>query len=76
MGVGGVVTSNTKGLIVSGVCVGTIAGEGGEVGEAPPSGVGVAYCPHNDALPPHAEADIKNEAAIIRLINRFTKYVR
>jgi hypothetical protein len=38
--------------------------------------VGVAYCPHSDGLPPHAEADSKNEAVIKRLSSRFTKYVR
>ena len=72
VGVGMAVASNTKGLIGSAVCVGTTVG-GGDVGEAPPSGVGVAYCPHRDALlPPHADAASRNEAAIKRLISRFT----
>jgi hypothetical protein len=34
-------------------------------------GVGVAYCPHRDALLP--QEAIKKDAAIKRLIDRFTK---
>jgi hypothetical protein len=65
-------TSETTGMTDSEVCVGITVGAGGEVGEAPPSGVGVAYCPHRDAFPPHADAVSRNEAAIKKLIGRFT----
>jgi hypothetical protein len=40
----------------------------------PPSGVGVAYCPHREALPPQAVS--KKEIVIKTLISRFTKLIR
>jgi hypothetical protein len=70
VGVGVVVASITKGLIVVGVCVTTTAGIGDKVG-IPPGGVGVAYCPHRDAFPPQEAS--KKEATMKKLINRFTK---
>ena len=74
VGVGVMAGSKTRGMTVSGVCVGTTTGAGDEVGNAPPSGasgVGVTNCPHRDAVPPQAAS--KNDAAINRLISRFTK---
>jgi hypothetical protein len=68
VGTGVVVVSNTKGLVVSGVCVGRITVGGSTVGEAPPSGVGVAYCPHNDVLPPQ---DANKSDAVIKRPNSF-----
>jgi len=51
-----------------------MAGMEGEVVGTPPSGVGVAYCPHNEAFPPQDAS--KKEAAIKALISRFTKLFR
>ena len=67
--------SRTRGLTVSGVWVAAGRVGGIDVGEAPPSGVGVTYCPHRDAFSPapHAEVASKNDAAIKRLMSRFTK---
>ena len=76
VGVGVAAASNDRGRVGSAVCVGRRVGGGAKVGVAPPSGVGVAYCPHSDGLPPHAEDASMNEATIKRLIARFTKYVR
>ena len=59
----------TNGLTVAGVWVGTTAGEA--VGGSPPNGVGVTYCPHKDAFP--VQEASKKEAAIKKLISRFTK---
>jgi hypothetical protein len=56
---------STNGLNVSVAIAGAI-----EAG-IPPSGVGVAYCPHNEAFPPQAAR--KKEAAIKKLISRFTR---
>jgi hypothetical protein len=72
VGVGVIVLTDsiTNGLSVVGVCVATTAGIGDEVG-IPPNGVGVAYCPHSEALLP--QDAIKKEAAIRKLINLFTK---
>jgi hypothetical protein len=47
-----------------------IAGAGEDVGAVPPSGVGVAYCPHKDAFPRH-EPPAK-DTAIRRPRIRFT----
>jgi hypothetical protein len=52
------------------VCVG-ITATGVEVGGMPPGGVGVKYCPHNEAFPEQDAS--KNDAAIIKLMSRFTK---
>jgi hypothetical protein len=54
-----------------GVVVITAGEIGDEVGGMPPSGVGVAYCPHNEAFPP--QDAIKKVAGIKKLISRFTK---
>ena len=62
--------TNTSGVFVAG----TLVGAGDEVGGMPPGGVGVAYCPHREAFPPHEAS--KNEAATRKLVNRFTKKVR
>jgi hypothetical protein len=70
--VGVTVSANASNAFGSGVWVG-IMGTGVEVGGMPPGGVGVKYCPHNEAFPPHAGAASKNDAAIIKLISRFTK---
>lgn len=68
------VGSVTKGTDEVDVSVGTTAGEGIEVNVAvrgaPPTGVGVTYCPHRDALPTH-EAVIK-ETAINKAESRLT----
>ena len=71
IGVAGLTVSITKGLIVVGVVVATTAGAGEEVGGTPPNGVGVIYCPHKEAFP--AQDASKKEAAIKKLISRFTK---
>jgi hypothetical protein len=42
-----------------------------EVGGMPPGGVGVKYCPHNEAFP--VQDASKNDATIIEPISRFTK---
>jgi hypothetical protein len=58
----------TNGLVGSGVPVRIAA----EVVGIPPSGVGVAYCPHKDVvLPPQAAS--KKEVVIKKLISLFTK---
>jgi len=71
VGVTGSTVSMTKGLMVVGVVVAMTAGAGAEVGGTPPNGVGVMYCPHKEAFP--AQDASKNEAAIKKLISRFTK---
>ena len=63
-----------KRKLVWGIAIVVVAGAGEEVGGTPPNGVGVAYCPHNEAFPP--QADSKKEAAIKELISRFTKIIR
>jgi hypothetical protein len=65
-----VMSSGTNG---SGVTV-AITGEGVRVGRIPPGAVGVAYCPHREAFPTQDAS--KKEAAIKKLISRFTKGVR
>ena len=70
-GVTGSTVPTTKGLISVGVCVITTAGAGEEVAGILPDGVGVAYCPHKEAFP--AQDVSKKEAAIKKLISRFTK---
>src|SRR5215211_5907250 len=60
-------TSGPNAVGVSGT---KIAGSGENVGAEPPSGVGVAYCPHRDALPTH-EA-VAKDTAIKRPRIRFT----
>jgi hypothetical protein len=70
-GVTGSTVSTTNGLIAAGVWVTTTAGAGEAVGGIPPNGVGVVYCPHREAFP--AQDDSKKEAAIKKLISRFTK---
>ena len=67
---GVVVTPNTKGPRAVGVSGTYIAGAGEEVGGMPPNGVGVAYCPHRDALPAHEV--VMKETAIKRPRIRFT----
>src|SRR5512140_977302 len=57
------------------VCV-TVGKSGVGVGKVPASEVGVAYCPHNDVVSPHADAVNKKEIVIKTLISRFTKRVR
>jgi hypothetical protein len=65
------------GINTSGVCVATTTtGVGEDVGKTPPGAVGVAYCPHRDAFPPHADVASKKEAAIKKLVSRFTREVR
>ena len=59
-----------------GVSVAARVGTGEEVAGMPPRGVGVAYCPHNEAFPLHADAVNKKDAAIKKLISRFTEEVR
>ena len=60
--------------VTNGFAGSVATGAEAEAGGTPPSGVGVAYCPHNDALPP---LDASNkEAAIKKLISRFTKLIR
>ncbi|RPH74326.1 hypothetical protein EHM76_03740 [bacterium] len=54
----------------------TTTGAGDVAGGTSPSAVGVAYCPHREAFPPHADAARKKEAAIKKLISRFTKLIR
>ena len=61
----------TNGVDVSAT---TVGGIGDEVGTAPPSGVGVVYCPHSAAFPP--QDTIKKEAVIRKTMSRFTKQVR
>src|SRR5215203_1340449 len=51
----------TNGVCTIGVSDTKIVGTGEDVGAAPPIGVGVAYCPHRDALPTH-EAVVKDTA--------------
>jgi hypothetical protein len=68
--VGVIVFSTTNGLSRPGVLDGTTAGAGVEVGIEPPRGVGVAYCPHRDALPTQ-DAVIK-ETAINKTESRLT----
>jgi hypothetical protein len=63
------VSAIASNAIGSKVCVG-ITGIGVDVGGMPPSGVGVKYCPHNEEFPPHEAS--KNDAAIMKLMNRFT----
>lgn len=70
-GVTGSTVPTTKGLMAAGVCVATTAGAGEDVGGFPPIGVGVVYCPHREAFP--AQDASKKEAAIKKLISRFTK---
>jgi hypothetical protein len=48
-----------------------VAGRREGVGEVPPNGVGVAYCPHREGVPPQDAS--RKEAAIKKLIRRFTK---
>jgi hypothetical protein len=72
VGVGIGVTVFVAALAIKGLKVSvTIAGTVEEAVGMPPSGVGVAYCPHNEAFPPQAAS--KKEAAIKKLISRFTK---
>jgi hypothetical protein len=59
--VGVIVSSTTNGLSRVGVSDGTTAGAGVDVRTGPPRGVGVAYCPHRDALPTQ-DAVIKETA--------------
>jgi hypothetical protein len=68
--VGVTVSAIASKAIGSGVCVG-ITGTEVDVGGMPPRGVGVKYCPHKEAFP--AQDARKNDAAIIKLISRFTK---
>jgi hypothetical protein len=63
--------SVTGGGIAVGVVVGMITGAGEAVGGSPPSGVGVKYCPHKEAFP--AQEASRKEAAIKKLVSRFTK---
>ena len=51
----------TNGPNAVGVSETKIAGAGEDVDVVPPSGVGVAYCPHKDAFPTH-EAPAKDTA--------------
>jgi len=71
VGVTGATVSTTKGLITVGVIVATTAGAGEAVGGFPTNAVGVTYCPHKDAFP--AQDASKKEAAINKLMSRFTK---
>jgi hypothetical protein len=64
------VARTTAGVIV-GVAVMVGAGEGEDVRVAPLGAVGVAYCPHRDAFP--AQEASKKDAAIRKLVSRFTK---
>jgi hypothetical protein len=59
--------------VTVGVDVRVKVGAGDAVRVAPPRAVGVAYCPHREAFPAHAEAASKKDAAIRKLISRFTK---
>lgn len=59
-GVGVTVSGSTSKTDMPGVCVGMM-GTGVDVGGMPPSGVGVEYCPHKEALP--AQDASKNDAA-------------
>ena len=70
IGVKVVVSSTTNGPIKVGVSEGTTAGAGVEVGESPPGGVGVAYCPHRDALP--TQDVVIKETAINKTKSRLT----
>jgi hypothetical protein len=69
-GVNVVVSSTTNGTGRVGGTDGTTAGAGVEVRGDPPTGVGVAYCPHRDALPTQ-DALIK-ETAINKAKSRLT----
>jgi hypothetical protein len=71
VGVTGSTVLIISGLIVLGVVVAMIVGAGEAVGGTPPKGVGVTYWPHKEAFP--AQDASKNEAAIKKLISRFTK---
>ena len=69
-GVAVTVSSTTNGTGRVGVSDGTTAGAGVDVKTDPPRGVGVAYCPHRDALPTQ-DAVIK-ETAINKAESRLT----
>lgn len=71
VGVTGSVVAMTKGLMMVGVVVATTAGAGEDVGGSPLNAVGVTYCPHKEAFP--AQEASKKEAAIKKLMSRFTK---
>jgi len=74
VGVNVVVTPNDSGSIGAGVSVTRLCGIGEEVGGIPPSGVGVAYCPHKEAFPMQ---DASMEDVIMRkMMARFTISVR
>jgi hypothetical protein len=45
----------TNGLNAVGVSSAKICRTGDAMGDTPPSGVGVAYCPHRDASPTHEQ---------------------
>jgi hypothetical protein len=69
-GVNVVVSSTTNKPARVGVLDGATTGTVVEVGGEPPGGVGVAYCPHRDALPTH-DAVIK-ETTINKAESRLT----
>jgi hypothetical protein len=66
-----VTTGVTNGLVGSIVAAGAEL----EIVGIPPSGVGVAYCPHNDVVLLPQDAS-KKEVVIKKLISRFTKSIR
>jgi hypothetical protein len=68
--VGVTVGSTMNGVTVEEGSVVAVTGTGDGVAEAPPRGVGVAYCPQSDAFP--AQEASSKEAAVIRPICRFT----
>jgi hypothetical protein len=57
--------------ISAGVSVTKTSGCTDAVSGIPPRGVGVWYCPHNDALP--MQEDIKKDARVEKMMIRFTK---
>ncbi len=69
-GVEAVVSPIISGRASVGVIGWKTAGSGVEVGAKPPSGVGVVYCPHRDALPTHDA--VNKETAINRPESRLT----
>ena len=67
--VGVTVSAKVSNTNTSGVFVGT-AGTGEGVGETPPGGVGVEYCPHRDVFAPQ---DARKKEATIRKTVRLCK---
>jgi len=73
VGVYVVVIPNACGSMGAGVSVTMIAGTGEELGAAPPGGVGVMYCPHNDAFPIQDVSIV--DVMMRRMTARFTKRI-